>query len=381
MFFLLPTVSALFGMFLLTGYTGEVNYRDNANTVHTENIRLDDNLGFGSLPLEYTTGDSQLEVFFDNDYYESFDSYSSMSSSYRQLWFETSTDNFVNNVQSYPSPFIEFSYSTNLNGNGPGFDFYSWVPMNYAVEIEYEVFVDNQYKSVSASFNNLTCWLTSRNTTAYNDTRFTMEDRYANSTYYLPNVEDSILATNVSTFSFRLTFTMFYSDWNVADVLENGGTNYNYWSGYQTAMREDIGVGNYPDYESGFDAGYTIGFNDAKQSDEDTIYSIAYNNGYGYGVQDGYSNGYTDGANSVDTESYYLDGVNTGYWNGYAVGYSEGSTAPTYTFGELFGSIADTPVLIVRGLFDFDFFGINLMTVVLSMFTALIALFIVRKLL
>lgn len=95
------------------------------------------------------------------------------------------------------------------------------------------------------------------------------------------------------------------------------------------------------------------------------IYTQGYNDGYNQGNTSGYSNG-------------SQDGYNTGYQDGHTAGITESNQ---YNFTTLFGAIADTPVLIVRNLFDFDFFGINLLTVVLSLFTGLILFYLLRKLL
>lgn len=97
---------------------------------------------------------------------------------------------------------------------------------------------------------------------------------------------------------------------------------------------------------------------------------------YRYGYNDGYKLGFDDG---------YAEGVTVGQDIGRENGYDEGfidglATQNPYTFGALFASIADTPILIVRSLFNFDFFGVNLLTVVLSLFTAFILFYLLRKL-
>lgn len=99
----------------------------------------------------------------------------------------------------------------------------------------------------------------------------------------------------------------------------------------------------------------------------------AWENGYSYGYNDGRIDGREDG---------YNDGYDYGYDVGYDNGYEEGmNNGADYTFGSLFGAVADTPILIVRNLFNFDFFGVNMLTVVLSLFTALILFYLIRKLL
>lgn len=85
---------------------------------------------------------------------------------------------------------------------------------------------------------------------------------------------------------------------------------------------------------------------------------------------------------TYDTNKFDLnDGYSVGFDAGYNQGYTAGIANSEYQFTDLFGAIADTPVLIVRNLFDFDLFGMNMLTVVLSLFTALILFYIIRKLL
>lgn len=85
---------------------------------------------------------------------------------------------------------------------------------------------------------------------------------------------------------------------------------------------------------------------------------------------------------AFNRDGVFAEGFDTGYTQGYDNGYNDGLTdGNDYSFGALFGAIADTPVLIVRNLFDFDFFGVNLLTVVLSLFTGLILFYLLRKLL
>lgn len=103
----------------------------------------------------------------------------------------------------------------------------------------------------------------------------------------------------------------------------------------------------------------------------------AYQEGYLDGRHEGYDEGYSEGKSDGLSE-----GEDIGFSHGKEVGIQEGvNQAHTYTFANLFGAIADTPVLIVRSLFNFDFFGVNMLYVVLSLFTALILFFILRKLL
>lgn len=87
-------------------------------------------------------------------------------------------------------------------------------------------------------------------------------------------------------------------------------------------------------------------------------------------------------SNKGNSNPAYTDGFNTGYSNGYTNGYDNGFTDGSnagVTFFNLFGAIADTPLLMLRSLFNFDLFGANLLVVVLSLVTGLMVFYVVRK--
>ena len=70
----------------------------------------------------------------------------------------------------------------------------------------------------------------------------------------------------------------------------------------------------------------------------------------------------------------------TAYEEGHDIGYNEGiADAHTYTFFSLFGSIADTPIMIFRQLLGFDVFGVSALQIFMTMFTGVIVLFIFRR--
>lgn len=88
------------------------------------------------------------------------------------------------------------------------------------------------------------------------------------------------------------------------------------------------------------------------------------------------------GVNKNTDSAIYQTGVtggyNNGYTNGYDNGFLDGSNAGV-TFFSLFGAIADTPLLMLRSLFNFDLFGANLLVVILSLVTGLMVFYVVRK--
>lgn len=102
-------------------------------------------------------------------------------------------------------------------------------------------------------------------------------------------------------------------------------------------------------------------------------YQTGYNNGYYSGYKEGKTDGFNGGYSTGKTEGY-TDGYNNGYNNGVQ------SVVSDYGFMDLFGSIADTPILMFRSLFNFDLFGVPVITVLLSLFTSLFLVFFIKKL-
>lgn len=109
----------------------------------------------------------------------------------------------------------------------------------------------------------------------------------------------------------------------------------------------------------------------------DAVTNQDYINGYNSGYHDGYNNGYSDGMNDEST-------LNDEYQRGYTIGYNQGindATPLQVSFLGVLGAIADTPVLIIRNLFSFEFFGISALAVFMTLLTALIVIYFVRKVL
>lgn len=104
----------------------------------------------------------------------------------------------------------------------------------------------------------------------------------------------------------------------------------------------------------------------------------AYNNGYFRGFNDGYNDGRTEGI-EIGYQNAYDQYYTSRYQQGYNDGYTAGSTGNQYTFARLFGAIADTPIMIIRNLLGFDVFGVSAMTILMSMITGCIAIFLIRK--
>lgn len=103
--------------------------------------------------------------------------------------------------------------------------------------------------------------------------------------------------------------------------------------------------------------------------EESASYSSGYSDGYSDGNIDGQSAGYTLGYGAGDTQGYYR-------------GYSAGvDSANDYTFLGLISAVIDAPISAFTGLFNFEVFGVNLAGFLLGIFTLLIIIVVVRKLL
>lgn len=98
--------------------------------------------------------------------------------------------------------------------------------------------------------------------------------------------------------------------------------------------------------------------------------------GYSNGKTDGYNTGKTDGE-EIGYENGFEDGEEIGYQNGYNAGIT--ATTSDYGFMNLFGAIADTPLMMIRRMFNFDIFGTSMIVVVLSLLTLLILFKVVKK--
>ena len=129
-----------------------------------------------------------------------------------------------------------------------------------------------------------------------------------------------------------------------------------------------------------YNQGYLDGQNDANSEYYDNGYADGYDNGYESGYDTGFDEGNYSGYNTGYTSGSTI-GYNNGYSNGYNTGFGDGvNSAHNYTFGALFGAVADTPIMILRSLLNFDVFGVRAMSILMSMITGSIALFLIRRL-
>lgn len=91
---------------------------------------------------------------------------------------------------------------------------------------------------------------------------------------------------------------------------------------------------------------------------------------YDFGYQDGYDNG---------RESAYDDYYQDGYYHGYNDGIRESSQS--YGITDLLFSIFDTPFQVMYNLFSFTIFGTTAWTIIISLTTLLLVLWLVKRLL
>lgn len=86
----------------------------------------------------------------------------------------------------------------------------------------------------------------------------------------------------------------------------------------------------------------------------------------------GYSNGYSDGLS---------DGENIGFNSGYQSGYNTGTTTNIETNGirTLFNSILSFPVDMIKSVFNFEFMGVNVASVIMFIVSIGIVAFVLKK--
>lgn len=93
-----------------------------------------------------------------------------------------------------------------------------------------------------------------------------------------------------------------------------------------------------------------------------------------------YNQGYIDGRDYVLTHLSEFDlYTNSQYLTYGQIQYNLGVSQANTGFLNLFGAIADTPVIMIRNLFSFDLFGMSALTIFMSLLTGLIVIHFIRK--
>ena len=102
------------------------------------------------------------------------------------------------------------------------------------------------------------------------------------------------------------------------------------------------------------------------------IDSNYYNDGYNDGVQDGFDDGFDEG---------WDEGWDEGYSIGHQEGYRDGTREDFTTngFKTLIGSIFNYPINFIRGVFNFEFFGINIASFIMFILSIGIVIFVIRR--
>ena len=159
---------------------------------------------------------------------------------------------------------------------------------------------------------------------------------------------------------------LFYDDQTDDLLFESSFT----WSLYSSS--DIVHTDSYhTDYVTDFRVEVSFKFYFLDESIFNTILD-QYHTGYLVGYDDGYGVGATD---------TWIEAYQAGETNGYLHGYSDGMSQVTgsYNLVNLFGAIADTPIVMLHGMFNFEIFGVNVLTLILSLLTSLMLLFVVKK--
>lgn len=214
--------------------------------------------------------------------------------------------------------------------------------LSFTPSVRY-IYISNPLYPLLTTYEELSCIFVTNNDT----------DKFYTKDYTLtkPCLINSVFNNTSSSLNYEVYFYPFCSSVGINFTIENPiypySNSYEFYFGFE-----------YPQNTT-----YTQGYN------------VGYDSGYRDGIDNGYNEGYTDG---------YDTGMNDYYDSRYQQGYQDGinyesQLANRYTFMSLFGAIADTPIMIMRNLLNFDVFGVSAMTIVMSMITGCIVLFLIRK--
>lgn len=132
-----------------------------------------------------------------------------------------------------------------------------------------------------------------------------------------------------------------------------------------TGMTTNFNTTAYEKYHEGFEAG------------QQEAYQDGFLDGYDSGLYTGHATGKTEGYEQGKKEGYdlgYAEGKDYGYFAG------EQSTVKD-DFGKLALSVVSAPFTAISNMLNFEIFGINLAGLVFFMFTAILIVFVLRRLL
>ncbi len=105
-------------------------------------------------------------------------------------------------------------------------------------------------------------------------------------------------------------------------------------------------------------------------------YNIAFTNGYNSGYEDGVKDG-SEESLSIGYQEGYRDGKTEGYDEGYNEALGEDVT--TRGFWGLLNSIFSFPVNMIKSVFNFEFMGINIASLITFIISIVIVALVIRK--
>lgn len=144
------------------------------------------------------------------------------------------------------------------------------------------------------------------------------------------------------------------------DLGKTDGYNAGYQAGYEAGTSGSTA----DSYNQGYQAGYQAGANA----------NTGYQAGYDVGYEQGYNKGLLDNQSNI-----YNQGYNAGNSAGYGQGYNEGiEDGSDYSFFSLFGAVLDAPISALKGLLNFQIFGVNLLTLFTGLLTLAIILLVLK---
>ena len=135
-----------------------------------------------------------------------------------------------------------------------------------------------------------------------------------------------------------------------------------------------------------YDQGKTDGINEVKENPND--YGLFTDVDVATSKNVGYSNGKSDGIDYVTSnpnkyglysDTQYSSYGNLKYSEGYNTGFNDSENGKS-TFKSLMFSIMDAPFNVLSNAFDFEIFGINLSSFLISIVSLLLIFFVIRKL-
>lgn len=164
-------------------------------------------------------------------------------------------------------------------------------------------------------------------------------------------------------------------------------------SGYTTGVEEGYTNG----YSAGNTAGYNSGFADGAVHADQNVNTNSASYTAGYNAGETYGEAFADGRVNIESESYkkgYYDGDLAGYTTGVAdgietadnrlnensVSYKDGVKYGQQTnFNALVLSIANTPFMAFKTIWNFDILGFNLAGFIFGLLSILMVIYLVKK--